>query len=346
MSRRSSRAAAAAAAEAFSSSNSASSSSSSSHGEQQQMNRPEDNDRVVVEGGLFRRVPKGKQKRPCDLYSFGEVTDKKADAWAALDTPTRERCIAAVTRLMLFKGSRNEQILSSRIRECLASIDKTYAAHASIAVKAASDILQNTFGYRVNQGNAFLHDGDSDKFYIHNTLDSPYLLEVLAQSEEKSTALKGFRFIIFQAIWASPAHEATGSDLLRYCNRLDERFPVTYLASDSKSGTSYAVPELGGHFHDLLTKMVKEDYIKKITEDTDTRSTEIDHSQTKYKLGARFFSECDKKQLVYSYFNGINNEPDNAIMEQVEAEIDNDDRKIRIGDDGESAQERKKKKSN
>ena len=87
MSRRSSRAAAFAATEAFSSStssrpqNSVSASSSSSHGEKQQMNRPEDNDRVVVEDGLFRRVPKGKQKRLCDLYSFGEVTDKKSDAF-------------------------------------------------------------------------------------------------------------------------------------------------------------------------------------------------------------------------------------------------------------------------
>ena len=186
--------------------------------------------------------------------------------------------------------------------------------------------------------------GDSDKFYVHNTLDSPYLLEVLVQnSEEKSAAFKGFLFIIFQAIWASPAHEATGSDLLRCCNRLDDRFPATYLATDSKSGTTYAVPELGAHFHDLLSRMVKEDYIKKITEDLEARGMEIDHSQTKYKLGARFFSECDKKQLAYSYFNGINNEPDDAIMEQVEAEIENDDRKIR-GDDREDIQERKKKK--
>ena len=343
MSRRSSRAAAAAATEAFSSSSSsssrpqrASSSTSSSsfpstHKVEEKRSIQEDDNQVVVEGGLFRRVPKAKQRRLCDLYTFGEVTGKKVDAWTALDAPTRERCVAAVARLILFRGSRNETIHSTKIRECLQSIDKSYSVYWNIVLKDAADVLKKTFGYRVNQGNAFLEDGDSDKFYVNNTLDSPYLLDTLARGDEKSQAFQGFCFVIFQAIWSSPGHEATGSDLLRYCSRLDDRFPATYLASDSKSGTTYAVPELGAHFHDLLHRMVKEDYIRKVVEDVETRNAEIDHSQVKYKFGARFYNECDKKQLAYSYFNGINNEPDDAIMEQVDAEIDNDDKKVRSG---------------
>ena len=351
MSRRSSRAASAAATQAVSSSSSlskratGSSSSSSSSLRQQQNGISEDIDKVVVEGGLFRRVPKEKEKRPCDKYQFGEITGKKADAWTALDAPTKERCITAVSRYMLFKGSRNETVSSTKIRECLSEIDKSYAAYALPVLKAAAATLKETFGFRVNQGNAFVVGGDSDKYYIHNTLESPYLLEVLAQHQEKSAAaFKGFCFVIFQAIWASPAQEATGSDLLRYCNRLDERFPTTYLATDSKSGAAYAVPELGAHFHDLLVKMAKEDYIKKVTEDVESRNAEIDHSQTKYKLGARFFNECGKKQLAYSYFNGINNEPDEAIMEQVEAEIINDDKKIRNDDEDDRAEKKKRSK--
>ena len=144
-------------------------------------------------------------------------------------------------------------------------------------------------------------------------------------------SLKSSRLLFcnFQAIWSSPGHEATGSDLLRYCSRLDDRFPATYLASDSKSGTTYAVPELGAHFHDLLHRWLRR-IVRKVVEDVETRNAEPQPSK-KYKFGARFYNECDKKQLAYSYFNGINNEPDDAIMEQVDAEIDNDDKKVRSG---------------
>ena len=70
-----------------------------------------------------------------------------------------------------------------------------------------------------------------------------------------------------------------------------------------------AVPELGLHFSELLYKMVSEGYLRKDLDKNETAEGS-DPSKTKYKLGARFFNESDKLQLVYCYFAATGQDPD------------------------------------
>ena len=280
---------------------------------------------VVTVGGAFRRVPPSMQIRPYDSMRITASTGKKADQWTALDQNSREQCIAAVARLILFMGCRNEIVNPEKMRKCLNSIDPTYKEYLHSVIPEAINLLRDTFGYNVTSGAMYgdnVRASDEDKFFVSNHLSSPYLHRVIADMDPEP-AYTGFRFIIYQAILGSSGREATGGELLAFCRRLDERFPATYQATSSKSGFSLAIPELRAEFHDLMVRMVTEGYLQKL-EKEDNRSVDVDYGKVKYVLGIRFCAECDKMQLAYSYFNTIGLEPDHSVMREIENEIRKD----------------------
>ena len=122
---------------------------------------------------------------------------------------------------------------------------------------------------------------------------------------------------MFNIIWSLPGKIASGSEILVSLHRLDHRFPATYKeASILGKRSTPAVPELGGHFSDLLSKMVNEGYLIRESE-KESRNSSQDTSQYKYKLGVRFFNESDKLQLAYSYFSAIDQEPDMSVLNEV-----------------------------
>ena len=69
----------------------------------------------------------------------------------------------------------------------------------------------------------------------------------------------------------------------------------------AKKTLAAAVVELQAHFSELLNRMVLDSYLQKEIGE-DRSAVENDPSRAKYKLGVRFFNECDKMQLAYSYF--------------------------------------------
>lgn len=124
--------------------------------------------------------------------------------------------------------------------------------------------------------------------------------EIAKRSHE--AAYIGFVFAVSHALWCSPGHIASDTQLLEHIRRIDNRFPATLDSHGEGSSAQWtaAVPELGMGFLQLIDRMRSEGYIMRVT-DSDPRKEALlsnqdndERKQHVYELGSRFYAEvCD-----------------------------------------------------
>jgi hypothetical protein len=143
------------------------------------------------------------------------------------------------------------------ISDCLDKIDNTYRRCVDAALNEAKLILEDTFGYTLVHGGQIRGvaprgdgkgDTKSDEYFVVNAVRyellgsdslklqlnfrslfgmsrSPKLMEILTEcDDDTNSALKGFAFAVFHAIFTSPGRELDGKSLLKFIRKLEPRF--------------------------------------------------------------------------------------------------------------------------
>lgn len=190
------------------------------------------------------------------------TNEKKVRKFELLSKEAQNLCIKAVSRLFLFRGTKQEVVTRANILDTLAKIDSEYKTHCDVILEKAQELVLNLTGYLIIDGENIKGCKSASKtdYYLVNTMESSILRSILAEHEDvKRHALNGFAFAVYHSIFNSPGYAIQARDLLQNIRKLDGRFPETSLqiVQKSSSVSALSVPELQSDFLGLLQELRK-----------------------------------------------------------------------------------------
>lgn len=259
---------------------------------------------------------------PIDIQ-IPKLAEKDRVAFDSLSVEQQSRAVQTVVRLFIMRGSRNEFVNRRHIIDSLAEVDLSLKKHTNAAIHKANQVLKDIIGCSICPGNTTPSNqtADNSKLFLINSIKAPQLREILAETD-RDAPFKGFCMVVFQAIWTSPGKKISPLNLLKCLRSVDTRFPETYIEDYGSNKrkitrTNIAIPELGGDFSSLMSRMEKEGYIE--IEKEEQINTELDVRVT-YNFGIRFYIEVGIRQLAKAYFNGQRLPVAAAVMKEIDDE--------------------------
>lgn len=293
---------------------------------------------------------------PCSDVSDIAVTNHEAARWDRLPADAQQRCCAAVTRLILFKGSHRDVVSRTHVIDALKRINADYGGFAGSSLKAAQSKLFNTFGMHLIPGNLIpgaAEKAEAQKYYVVSALRSPQLRGILSE-HDCDAPYRGAQFIVLMAIWSSPGRKIDLESLIKRLRKVDSSIPDTELLNASKhkrrrkdsslthsrkaDGDSESESDDGENVTDgpsdrnlqrqktsagelniekLVSRMMKESYIAKY--DT-SKDGIIGDNVTLYTFGTRFYLEVGIRALVQAYFDARGIPMDPSVARDIENE--------------------------
>jgi hypothetical protein len=256
------------------------------------------------------------------------LNPRQQNKWATLPPTEQDLIVKAVTRLILFKGSTNDKLLPSHVKEALSRVNPSYQVHSQAALREAQKLLKSAFGYNIETVRPFGDDRTKNKeavssIFAVNDLRSPVLQDILSQhscslNDPVLAAYKAFSHIVFVAIWTSPGRSIDMAELLRNVRKVDPRFPESLeresQAQKQSVRSSCGIGELNGlSFTSLVHRMAKEGYVKETKDEVDPQKRHI-------SFGPRFHLEIGLMPLAKSYFMASGVPIDDAVLQELDRE--------------------------
>mmetsp|Transcript_11038 Transcript_11038/g.18018 ORF Transcript_11038/g.18018 Transcript_11038/m.18018 type:complete len:400 (+) Transcript_11038:91-1290(+) len=257
------------------------------------------------------------------------LTARQIDMWGKLSESQQSQIVKVVSRLLLFKGTTNDKVTPSHVKDVLAKINQSYQIHSQVALREAQKFLKDTFGYNVEtvrvqpERNAKQTKDAVSAIFVVNDVRSSVLQKILSQqthslADPLLAGYKAFCHVVFMSIWTAPGRAIDMQQLLRNVRKVDPRFPEALPNSTGKQSarTSSGIDELAGlGFPALVQRMAKEGYVKETKDASDSSI-----GRRSISFGPRFFVEVGLKQLAKSYFLALRVPVDDSVMDDVDRE--------------------------
>jgi len=220
-----------------------------------------------------------------------------------ISSQEKAKLVSAVTRYILFKGSRQEMIdITKLTKDVFGGALKEYKVSKRFVLGEAQKILENICGFQLIQANDKFkkkQPGLKDQWFLVNTLsEEKHSRDVLAAH---SSERRGLLMVVLAFTFMERPGAIQATKLMDRLAQIDQRVATNDNLARNKFGST---------LQGCLDDFVKQKYL--LHEAQEIEST--GEKTNEYRLGPRAIAEVGKRQILHTIFEVLDETVDEALL--------------------------------